>query len=54
VYVTSEAGEIVAVRAKDGIELWRDEIGVSIQGTPLAVDGRLIVASLDGRIRSYR
>jgi eukaryotic-like serine/threonine-protein kinase len=54
VYVTSEAGEIVAVRAKDGFELWRDEIGVSIQGTPLAVDGRLIVASLDGRIRSYR
>jgi eukaryotic-like serine/threonine-protein kinase len=54
VYVTSEAGEVVAVRAKDGHELWRDEIGVSIQGTPLAVDGRLIVASLDGRIRSYR
>ena len=54
VYSASEAGEIVAVRAKDGLELWRDELNVSIQGTPLTVDGRLIVACLDGRLRCYR
>jgi eukaryotic-like serine/threonine-protein kinase len=54
VYAASEAGEIVAVRAKDGLELWRDELDSSIQGTPLAVDGRLIIAGLDGRLRCYR
>jgi outer membrane protein assembly factor BamB len=54
VYVTSEAGELKAVRLTDGRVLFEDRFDVGVQATPLVLDGALFVPLLDGRVRCYR
>lgn len=53
-YLASEAGDVLALDARSGAELFRDHLSVSpIQASPLAYDGRLFVASLDGMVQAY-
>ncbi len=53
-YVATEAGEIIAFDARSGQLLFKDRATLSpVQTSPLVLNGSLIVAAIDGTVRSY-
>lgn len=50
VFVTTTSGEIVALDAEGGAQLWRQAIRVGIDAPPTVLDGRLFVRSMDNRL----
>jgi len=47
---TLTAGTVVAIRASDGHEIWRDEVGAEVRGRPALAADRVYVATADDRI----
>lgn len=49
-FVTTTSGEIVALDADDGTQLWRQAIRIGIDAPPTVFDGRLFVRTMDNRL----
>lgn len=50
VFVTTTSGEIVALDATDGAQLWRQAVRIGIDAPPTVLDGRLFVRTMDNRL----
>jgi hypothetical protein len=50
VFIGSRAGGMLAVRLRDGRELWREELGPPVRQTAAAADGRVFVTTEDLRV----
>lgn len=51
-YATTGFGDVVALNAKTGKELWRKKFGVPIGNAPVINGGRLFVASIDNHMHA--
>lgn len=49
-FVTSGVGEVVALDAEDGTEVWRQGVGAPLRAAPTVSDNRLFVISNDNRL----
>lgn len=47
-YVTSWNGKIYAIDIKNGLEIWKTNLGWGSESTPIVVDKKIIVGSSDG------
>lgn len=54
VFLASEVGELIALDARTGAVRWVQRERTGVQATPLAADGTLYVAFMDGILRAYR
>ncbi len=54
-YLTTEAGDLLALDARSGELLFEENVALSpIQTSPLALGSTVVVAALDGTIKAYR
>jgi outer membrane protein assembly factor BamB len=49
-FLTTTSGEIVALEAEGGRQLWRQAVRVAIDAPPTVLDGRLFVRTMDNRL----
>jgi len=45
-------GEVVALKAKDGTELWRHKLNQPLRSSPTAADGRVYVVTIDNQLQA--
>lgn len=53
VYATSGRGAVVALVAKDGSLLWRQDASVPIRAAPVAAEGKVFVTTIDNQLLAY-
>ena len=49
-FVTTGYGQVIALNAADGKELWRTTLGVPMREAPTVADGRVLVVDVDNEI----
>lgn len=53
VYVTTGYGALMALVAKDGSLLWRQDVNVPIRAAPIVADGKLLASTIDNQLLAY-
>jgi outer membrane protein assembly factor BamB len=54
VVVGTSRGDVIALDAKDGKELWRSKVGAEILSAPVVADGLVIARASDSRIFAFQ
>lgn len=49
-YAATGYGEVIALKAEDGTELWRQKLASPLRSAPTAADGRVYVVSIDNTL----
>lgn len=53
VILVDDEGVVRALRADDGSEEWRENLGARIRSTPVVAEGEVFVATTDGRVHAF-